>query len=122
MRYLCPTLLARLSYDDPKTKRVASTHFDLSTSMLLSQGVYKHVGGGKPLGGHAVKIIGYGTENGQDYWLVANSWSPRFGEKGWSKSSLNSLSLSSISLCLSLSHVISLCLSICLHHSRQKRC
>ena len=32
--------------------------------------VYK----GNLLGGHAVKMIGWGTENGTDYWLVENSW------------------------------------------------
>merc|ERR1712227_1158872 len=26
------------------------------------------------LGGHAIKIMGFGTENGTPYWLVANSW------------------------------------------------
>jgi len=26
------------------------------------------------LGGHAVKIIGWGVENGEKYWEVANSW------------------------------------------------
>lgn len=26
------------------------------------------------LGGHAIKILGWGVENGEDYWLVANSW------------------------------------------------
>lgn len=28
---------------------------------------------GSFLGGHAVKIVGYGVENGVKYWLVANS-------------------------------------------------
>jgi len=27
--------------------------------------------------------MGYGTENGQGYWLVRNSWSPNWGEKGY---------------------------------------
>jgi cathepsin B len=25
-------------------------------------------------GGHAVKVMGWGTDKGTDYWLVANSW------------------------------------------------
>lgn len=34
------------------------------------------------LGRHAVKIIGWGEENGVKYWLVANSWSSRWAENG----------------------------------------
>lgn len=47
-------------------------------------GVYKHVTGGQ-LGGHAVKMIGYGTEDGTDYWLVANSWNETWGDNGFFK-------------------------------------
>ncbi|CAF0948760.1 unnamed protein product [Brachionus calyciflorus] len=32
---------------------------------------------------HAVKILGWGTENGVDYWLAANSWGPEWGENGY---------------------------------------
>jgi len=35
-----------------------------------------------PEGGHAVKIVGWGTESGEDYWLVANSWGPAWGLEG----------------------------------------
>ena len=38
-----------------------------------------------PEGGHAVKIIGWGTEDGSDYWLVANSWGPTWGLDGFFK-------------------------------------
>eukprot|EP00437_Effrenium_voratum_P033460 CAMPEP_0181461976 /NCGR_PEP_ID=MMETSP1110-20121109/34155_1 /TAXON_ID=174948 /ORGANISM="Symbiodinium sp., Strain CCMP421" /LENGTH=367 /DNA_ID=CAMNT_0023586617 /DNA_START=36 /DNA_END=1139 /DNA_ORIENTATION=- len=37
------------------------------------------------LGGHAIKIIGWGTENGTPYWLVANSWNADWGDHGFFK-------------------------------------
>ena len=40
-------------------------------------GVYKHVSG-SALGGHAVKIIGWG----EDHWLVMNSWNETWGDNG----------------------------------------
>jgi len=45
-------------------------------------GVYVHTSGAY-VGGHAVKIIGWGTDTGQDYWTVANSWNADWGEQGF---------------------------------------
>ncbi|CAG9770812.1 unnamed protein product [Ceutorhynchus assimilis] len=37
------------------------------------------------LGTHAVKMLGWGVENGVKYWLMANSWNERWGEAGYFK-------------------------------------
>ncbi|XP_074601918.1 cathepsin B-like [Brevipalpus obovatus] len=36
-------------------------------------------------GGHAIKLLGWGTENGTPYWLAANSWNATWGDKGYFK-------------------------------------
>merc|ERR1712194_20522 len=39
----------------------------------------------KELGGHAIKIIGWGIRKSDNlgYWIVANSWGPTWGENGF---------------------------------------
>ena len=44
-------------------------------------GVYQHTSG-KPLGGHAIRLLGWGVENDTPYWLVANSWNYDWGDNG----------------------------------------
>ncbi|CAH0548106.1 unnamed protein product [Brassicogethes aeneus] len=52
--------------------------------LLYKKGVYKHLEG-EYLGGHAIKILGWGVENDTPYWLIANSWNEDWGDQGYFK-------------------------------------
>jgi len=52
--------------------------------VTYKSGVYRHTTGGA-LGGHAVKIVGWGAEGGDNYWKIANSWNPTWGDQGYFK-------------------------------------
>ncbi|KAM9737483.1 cathepsin K-like [Menidia menidia] len=46
-------------------------------------GLYNEPSCNPKLVNHAVLVVGYGTDAGQDYWLVKNSWGTRWGEGGF---------------------------------------
>jgi len=51
-----------------------------------TQGVYhKGIFEFTPEGGHAIKILGWGTEDNTPYWLCANSWGTAWGAQGFFK-------------------------------------
>jgi len=50
--------------------------------MNYKSGIYKRESANM-LGGHAVKVVGWGKEADTEYWIVANSWSPTWGENGF---------------------------------------
>ncbi|KAK6488869.1 cathepsin B-like [Huso huso] len=52
--------------------------------LMYKTGVYQHVSG-EAVGGHAIKILGWGVEGGTPYWLAANSWNTDWGENGFFK-------------------------------------
>lgn len=57
--------------------------FDVYEDFLTyTSGVYQHTTGSY-LGGHAVKILGWGVDNGTPYWTVANSWNEDWGNNGF---------------------------------------
>ena len=54
-----------------------------SDFLTYKSGTYACPSSGTPLGGHAVSIIGYGTDAaGTDFWTVRNSWNNGWGNGG----------------------------------------
>ncbi|XGW24128.1 hypothetical protein V3C99_005945 [Haemonchus contortus] len=81
--YQLPNSVKDIQRDIMKYGPVVASFAVYDDFNLYESGIYKHTGGGEPHGGHAVKVIGWGTENGTDYWIIANSWNYDWGEKGY---------------------------------------
>jgi len=75
--------------DEETLKKLVYEHGAVSTS-VQSKGPFQEYKGGIFAGcpsnsktDHAVTVVGYGNENGQDYWLIKNSWGQDWGENGF---------------------------------------
>jgi len=72
-------------YNDLMTKGPIESSFIVYADFpSYTSGVYQQTSN-QELGGHAIKIIGWGVESGTPYWLVANSWNPDWGLQGFFK-------------------------------------
>lgn len=83
--------------NDEKLLQDALTHGPLVVLIEADQRIFQFYQSGiipaKSCGqnlDHAVQLVGYGTENGMDYWLVRNSWGSGWGENGYVKLQRNS--------------------------------
>jgi len=56
---------------------------DASAWSFYESGIFNGCNQTTPDVDHAVQLVGYGTDAGQDYWLVRNSWSDGWGEEGY---------------------------------------
>jgi len=103
----CTDASSGKDYDSDKTKGVKAVSYSsvsgMQTALMTSgplavaftvysdfptykSGVYKKTSAsGQALGGHAVEMVGWGVENGLDYWLIKNSWNEQWGDGGFFK-------------------------------------
>ncbi|XP_061392985.1 procathepsin L [Musca vetustissima] len=62
---------------------VACSVNGLESLLLYKRGIYSDEECNKGEVNHSVLVVGYGSENGQDYWIVKNSWDKAWGEEGY---------------------------------------
>ncbi|CAL0312835.1 unnamed protein product [Lupinus luteus] len=78
------------AYNEKALKK-AVAHQPVSVAIEASGRAFQHYNSGVFTGkcgtdlDHGVVAVGYGTENGVDYWLVRNSWGGSWGEEGYIK-------------------------------------
>nr|AAH60424.1 MGC68723 protein [Xenopus laevis] len=59
------------------------------TFRMYKSGVYYDPNCGGSTVDHSVLVVGYGAEDGVEYWLVKNSWGTSFGDEGYIKMARN---------------------------------
>ena len=59
-----------------------SIEADRAVFQQYHSGIFDSTGCGTNLD-HATLVVGYGSENGQEYWIMKNSWGTVWGEEGY---------------------------------------
>jgi len=62
---------------------VATSIFVTNTFLFYQSGIYSDPACQVNSVNHAVVIVGYGSDNGTDYWIVRNSWGRTWGSNGY---------------------------------------
>ncbi|KHJ99385.1 papain family cysteine protease [Oesophagostomum dentatum] len=93
VKYENDKIYATSAYNVPATEKaiqkeimtngpVQASHIVYADFRAYKRGIYKHTYGGQ-IGGNAIKIVGWGVDNGTKYWTISNSWNSDWGEDGY---------------------------------------
>jgi cathepsin L len=83
--------------DEEALKRAVATYGPISVAVDASHmsfqlyvgGVYDEEECDSELLDHVMSIVGYGSENGKDFWIVKNCWGSTWGESGYIRMARN---------------------------------
>jgi len=77
-------LLDATANKGPVAMAVDASHYGFQ---MYKSGVYDEPSCSNTIVDHSATIVGYGTEEGKQYWLVKNSWGTEWGDEGYIKMS-----------------------------------
>jgi len=77
-----PTSVSAIKEEIYKNGPVEAAFEVYQDFMNYQSGIYVHKSGSL-LGGHAIKLVGWGSQDGTDYWIAQNSWGTSWGLEGY---------------------------------------
>jgi len=88
-KYNAPSTYTSVTADMESALEAASVAGCVSVAIEADQFAFQYYSSGILTGtcgtniDHAVLVVGYGTQSGQEYWKVKNSWGTSWGEAGY---------------------------------------
>lgn len=70
------------------SKQPVSVAIAANDIMSYTSGIFDNKDCGTGLN-HGVLLVGYGSEDGEEYWIVKNSWGDNWGENGYIRMAIN---------------------------------